>query len=80
MLHAIFTFGLDDASHSLCWVVNRRSGGPVARGESASVRVVAESFREGGCLHFSRPRVNTLALTEDDYPLLQTPVPNLPRA
>jgi hypothetical protein len=55
---AIFTSGLDGASNSLCLVANRKSGGPVAWGGSASVRVVAESFREGGFLRVSfRPRV-----------------------
>ena len=74
MQRVISTFGLDGASHSLCWVANRRPGGPVARGESASVRAAVESFRKGGSLRGSfRPRVYALALTEDDYPLLQPP-------
>jgi len=55
---AIFSFGLDGASHFFNWVANRRSGGPVVGGESASVRAVVEIFREGGSLRSPfRPRV-----------------------
>jgi hypothetical protein len=55
---AIFTSGLDGASDSFVFGCLRKSGGPVAWGGSASVRVVAESFRKGGFLRVSfRPRV-----------------------
>ena len=50
MFCAIFTFGLDGASHSSCWVAIRKSGGPVAWNESASVRVVGESIGVASCL------------------------------
>jgi hypothetical protein len=72
----IFTFGLDGVSHSLCWVAIRRSGGPVARGGSASVRVVGESYREGGCPRtLFRPIVLRWLGLRNDNPLLQPLAP-----